>query len=97
MRAPHASLTNAEVIVAGAAGAVNRVFVKLTPLVKLLPHNAEYANLTLSPAIAAAFEVNFIFTTLEVNDPESTTAFAPNVPTKDHCHPVAAPIKPGAS
>ena len=84
----------------GAAGAVdgadNAEFVNRSALLGLVPQTEVYATLALSPVAAAVFNVYFIFTIRDVNDPESTTAFVPNTPTKDHSHPVALPVNAGA-
>jgi hypothetical protein len=82
---------------AGAAvGADNKEFVNRNTLLGLVPQLEVYATLALSPLAAAVFNVYFILTIREVNDPESTTAFVPNTPTKDHSHPVALPVNAGA-
>ena len=84
-------------MLAGAVeGADNAEFVNRNALLGLVPQPEVYATLALSPVAAAAFKSYFILTIREVNDPESTAALAPNVPTKDHCQPVAVPANAGA-
>ena len=80
----------------GAVGADKSGLVNFNALVGLVPQLEVYATLTLSPVAAAVFNVYFILTIRDVNDPESTTAFVPNTPTKDHSHPVAVPANAGA-
>ena len=90
-------LTNVMVGAAGAVeGADNAEFVNRNALIGLVPQLELYATLALSPVAAAVLNVYFILTILEVNEPESTVALVPNVPTKDHCQPVALPVKAGA-
>jgi hypothetical protein len=90
-------LTNVIVGVTGAFdGAINLEFVNFNALLKPVPQPEVYATLTLSLFAAAVFKVYFILTIRDVNDPESTTAFLPNTPTKDHSHPVAVPVNAGA-
>ena len=90
------SRTEVTVILNGAGGADKSVLVNLSERLALVPQFEVYATLTLSPVAAALFNVYFILTIRDVNDPESTTALVPNAPTKDHSHPVAVPVKAGA-
>ena len=78
-------------MLAGAAGATIAVLLNLAVLRKLFPQSDVYNTLTLSPAPAAALELKVTVNTREVKLPESTVAFAPNVPVNDHTYPVAAP------
>jgi uncharacterized membrane protein len=96
MRPLHVSITEVIVMLDGAEGADKSVFVNLIARIGLVSQLDVYASLTLSPVAAEVFCEYFILTTLDVNDPESTTALVPNVPTNDHCHPVALPVKAGA-
>jgi hypothetical protein len=77
-------------------GADNTALVSITDFLVLFPQPEVYASLTLSPVAAAVFNIYFILTMREVNDPESTTALDPKVPTNVHCHPVAVPDNAGA-
>ena len=95
MRPPHVSLTEAIVILNGAVGD-KEVLDKTSERFILFPQPLVYATLALSPVAEAVFNEYFILTMREVKDPESTTALVPNIPTNDHCQPLAFPIKAGA-
>ncbi len=96
IRFPHISLTVVIVMLAGAVGNTAAVLVSLRALFKLFPQAEVNATLALSPFAAAVFNVYFIRTIRELNVPESTTAFNPNVPTNDQRYPVAEPVNAGA-
>ena len=83
-------------MLAGELGADSSVLVNFNANLEPLPHPEEYASLTLSPVIAAALLRNLTLSVCDVNEPESTSAVEPNVPTNDHAHPVADPVKAGA-
>ena len=72
------------VMLAGAVGTANTVFVNLIALFTLLHPADVYNTLALSPVAAATLLVNFILITCEFNVPESNDALAPKVPTNDH-------------
>jgi hypothetical protein len=77
----------------GMLDGVVHVLPKLLNFVDLfapVPQSDVYATLTLSPVAAPVYTVNLTTILCDVASPESITAFAPNVPTNDHNHPVAA-------
>jgi hypothetical protein len=69
---------------AGAAGTFNAKFDSFDALRKLFPQSEVYNTRTLSPATAAALEVNVTVNILDVNDPESIVIVDDKLPTNDH-------------
>jgi hypothetical protein len=79
-------------MLAGASGALNIVFVNLTALNGLYPQSEVYLSRIESVEVAAWFDVYKITITLLFNVPESKIALAPSEPVGIfHSHPVAAP------
>jgi hypothetical protein len=80
------------VTAAGANGVPNNVLVNLVAFDEPTPHADVYATIILSPAKAAAFELNTTTMVCELMVPESKTPVDPTIPSagNDQNQPVAA-------